>query len=148
MNKPRKLQQNVWYKVGSEINIGEPLFRLPETKVLLHRVLRETKDRYGFETRGLRLEGARLTFCIKPDDGLQIPLTMQWIKQTFSVRLNARTGRTGHVWGNGMNQRSCGEGRLKGRRKLTGRRWKSRRKRRYRRLLPTPCLGTAPARTG
>jgi hypothetical protein len=24
---------------------------------------------------------------------------MQWVKQTFSVRFNVRTGRTGHVWG-------------------------------------------------
>jgi hypothetical protein len=24
---------------------------------------------------------------------------MQWVKQTFSVRFNMRTGRTGHVWG-------------------------------------------------
>ncbi|MDR0639818.1 MAG: hypothetical protein LBG27_13130 [Spirochaetaceae bacterium] len=99
MNKPRKLQQNVWYKVGSEINIGEPLFRLPEAKVLLHRVLRKTKARYGFEMRGLRLEGARLTFYIKPDDGLKLPLIMQWLKQTFSARFNVLTGRLGHVWG-------------------------------------------------
>jgi hypothetical protein len=25
---------------------------------------------------------------------------MQWLKQTFSARFNARTGREGHVWGN------------------------------------------------
>jgi hypothetical protein len=24
---------------------------------------------------------------------------MQWVKQTFSVRLNFRVGRKGHVWG-------------------------------------------------
>ncbi|MDR0638978.1 MAG: hypothetical protein LBG27_08805 [Spirochaetaceae bacterium] len=99
MNKQRKLQQNVWYKVETEINIGEPLFRLPWTKVLLHRVLREIRKRYPFGMRGLRLEGARLTFCIKPEDGLKLPKIMQWLKQTFSARFNARTGRTGHVWG-------------------------------------------------
>ncbi|MDR0637857.1 MAG: hypothetical protein LBG27_02970 [Spirochaetaceae bacterium] len=99
MRENRELAENVWYEVRTAVNIGEPLFRLPEAKVLLHRVLRETKARYGFEMRGLRLEGAWLTFYIKPDDGLQLPLIMQWMKQTFSVRLNVLTGRTGHVWG-------------------------------------------------
>jgi hypothetical protein len=86
------------YEARTAVNIGEPLFRLPEAKVLLYRVLRETKERYGFEMRGLRLEGARLTFYIKPDDGLKLPLIMQWMKQTFSARLNVVTGRQGHVW--------------------------------------------------
>ncbi|MDR0639395.1 MAG: hypothetical protein LBG27_10945 [Spirochaetaceae bacterium] len=103
MHKPRKLDQNVWYKVGSEINIGEPLFKLPMAKALLHSVLLETKARYGFEMRGLRLEGALLSFYIKPDDGLELPEIMQWIKQTFPVRLNVLTGRTGHVWGDRLN---------------------------------------------
>ncbi|MDR0639722.1 MAG: hypothetical protein LBG27_12620 [Spirochaetaceae bacterium] len=49
--------------------------------------------------RGLRLEGAWLTFYIKPDDGLKLPVIMHLLKQTFSARFNARTGRTGHVWG-------------------------------------------------
>ncbi|MDR0638870.1 MAG: hypothetical protein LBG27_08230, partial [Spirochaetaceae bacterium] len=99
MRENRELAENVWYEVRTAVNIGEPLFWLPEAKVLLHRVLRETKERYGFEMRGIRLEGAWLTFYIKPDDGLKLPLIMQWMKQTFSARFNARTGRTGHVWG-------------------------------------------------
>ncbi|MDR0639196.1 MAG: hypothetical protein LBG27_09940 [Spirochaetaceae bacterium] len=99
MNKPRKLQQNVWYKVGTEVNIGEPLFQLSWAKVLLHRVLRETKARYGFEMRCLRLEGAWLTFYIKPEDGFMLPLIMQLLKQTFSLRFNIIVGRKGHVWG-------------------------------------------------
>ncbi|MDR0638939.1 MAG: hypothetical protein LBG27_08600 [Spirochaetaceae bacterium] len=41
MKMHRQLQQNVWYKVGTEVNIGEPLFKLPMAVVLLHRVLRE-----------------------------------------------------------------------------------------------------------
>ncbi|MDR0637772.1 MAG: hypothetical protein LBG27_02525, partial [Spirochaetaceae bacterium] len=85
--------------VGTEINTGEPLFQLPWTKVLLHRVLREIKKRYPFEMRGLRLEGARLTFYIKPDDGFMLPLIMQLLKQTFSLRFNMMVGRKGHVWG-------------------------------------------------
>jgi hypothetical protein len=30
---------------------------------------------------------------------LHLPAIMQWLKQTFAVRFNRRTGRTGHVWG-------------------------------------------------
>jgi hypothetical protein len=40
-----------------------------------------------------------LSFYIKPADGLQLPEIMQWVKQTFSVRFNIVTWRTGHVWG-------------------------------------------------
>jgi hypothetical protein len=67
--------------------------------VLLHRVLRETKARYGFEMRGLRLEGAWLTFYIKLGNGFMLPLIMQLLKQTFSLRFNIIVGRRGHVWG-------------------------------------------------
>jgi hypothetical protein len=49
--------------------------------------------------RGLKLKGAWLTFYIKPDDGLQLPLIMQLLKQTFSLRFNIIVGRRGHVWG-------------------------------------------------
>jgi hypothetical protein len=46
-----------------------------------------------------RLEGYSLVFYIKPEDGLQLPKIMQWLKQTFAVRYNLRHGRTGYVWG-------------------------------------------------
>jgi hypothetical protein len=69
------------------------------TVLLLHRVLREIRKRYPFEMRGLKLEGAWLTFYIKPDDGLKLPLIMQLLKQTFSLRFNIIVGRRGHVWG-------------------------------------------------
>ncbi|MDR0637577.1 MAG: hypothetical protein LBG27_01520 [Spirochaetaceae bacterium] len=81
------------------LNIGEPLFQFPWAKTLFARVLREIRKRYPFEMRGLRLEGARLTFYIKPDDGLKLPLIMQLLKQTFSLRFNIIVGRRGHVWG-------------------------------------------------
>jgi hypothetical protein len=41
----------------------------------------------------------RLSFYIKPADGLQLPAIMQWVKQTFAVRFNLSEDRTGHVWG-------------------------------------------------
>jgi hypothetical protein len=49
--------------------------------------------------RGLRFEGAALSFYIKPADGKELPKIMQWVKQTFSARFNVIVGRTGHVWG-------------------------------------------------
>ncbi|MDR0639591.1 MAG: hypothetical protein LBG27_11950 [Spirochaetaceae bacterium] len=99
MRKNRKLAQNVWYKVETMFNSGEPLFRLPWAKTLLCRVLLETCKRFGFEMRGLKLDGAQLTFYIKPTDGLQLPKIMQFLKQTFSARFNWVTGRAGHIWG-------------------------------------------------
>ena len=99
MYTTRKLEKDVWYGVRSGINIGEPLFRLPEAIVLLHRVLREVKKRYGFEMRVLILDEAWLSFYIKPEDGFQLPLIMQLLKQWFSLEFNIMTGRKGHLWG-------------------------------------------------
>jgi hypothetical protein len=31
--------------------------------------------------------------------GATLPAIMQWVKQTFAVRFNLSTDRTGHVWG-------------------------------------------------
>ena len=99
MRENRKLAKNVWYKRETMFNVGEPLFRLPWAKTLFCRVLLETCKRFGFEIRGLKLNGAWLMFCIKPVDGLQLPKIMQFLKQAFSVRFNWLTGRVGHVWG-------------------------------------------------
>jgi hypothetical protein len=80
------------------INDGEPLLREQQrAKALLFRLLFEAKGMFTFEMRGFALEGARLSFYIKPADGFLLPKIMQWIKQTFSVRFNLRVGRTGHL---------------------------------------------------
>jgi hypothetical protein len=99
MRKNRELAKNVWYEVKTAINVGEPLFQLEFAAVLLYRVLRKARGRFDFEMRGLVTGDECLSFYIKPADGFQLPRIMQWVKQTFSVRFNMRTGRTGHVWG-------------------------------------------------
>jgi hypothetical protein len=99
MRENRKLAKNVWYEVRTAINVGEPLFQLEFAAVLLYRVLCEARGRFAFEMRGLATGDEWLIFYIKPADGFQLPRIMQWVKQTFSVRFNVRTGRTGHVWG-------------------------------------------------
>jgi hypothetical protein len=100
MRKHRDLAQGAWYKVRTAINDGEPLFREHQrAKALLFRLLFEAKDLFTFEMRGLTLDGARLSFYIRPEDGFRLPAIMQWLKQTFAVRFNLHVGRTGHRWG-------------------------------------------------
>jgi hypothetical protein len=99
MRHKRVLAEHVWYSVSSALNVGEPLFLLPWAKVLSSRALRDAKGMLSFEMRGLTLERATLSFCIKPADGFELPKIMQWLKQTFSARFNVLTGRSGHVWG-------------------------------------------------
>ncbi|MDR1470738.1 MAG: hypothetical protein LBT00_15775 [Spirochaetaceae bacterium] len=82
MKYKRELSENVWYEVRTAINVGEPVFRLAWAVTLFYRVLIETKAKFGFEMRGLKLEEAWLTFYIKPADGLELPQIMQWLKQT------------------------------------------------------------------
>ncbi|MDR1469153.1 MAG: transposase [Spirochaetaceae bacterium] len=99
MRSTRQLEEDVWYAVRTVINVSEPLFPLGWATGLFCRVLREAKGRFGFEMRGLVVEGCTLSFYIKPEDGFKLPKIMQWLKQTFAVRFNFRTGRKGHVWG-------------------------------------------------
>jgi hypothetical protein len=67
--------------------------------VIFCRIFGEAGRRFAFELRGFRLEEERLLFYIRPADGLLLLVIMQWVKQTFAVRFNLRTERTGHVWG-------------------------------------------------
>jgi hypothetical protein len=79
MRMKRDLAEHVWYEVRTAVNVGEPLFLLGWAVVLLYRVLREAKKRFAFEMRGLKFEGALLTFYIKPADGKELPDIMQWM---------------------------------------------------------------------
>jgi hypothetical protein len=66
---------------------------------LFAKVFHETELRFVFEIRGLRLADDWLTFYIKPADGLELPVIMQWLKQVFAQRFNRLDGRIGHIWG-------------------------------------------------
>jgi hypothetical protein len=61
--------------------------------------VRQGGEALAFEFWGLRLEEECLSFYVKPADGLQLPVIMQWLKQTFAVRFNRRVERTGRAWG-------------------------------------------------
>jgi hypothetical protein len=67
--------------------------------MIFNRVLHEAEHRFVFEVRCLRLQDDWLTFYIKPQDGLELPAIMKWLKQTFAERYNRETGRIGHIWG-------------------------------------------------
>jgi hypothetical protein len=99
MRKLRILQQGVWYEIHTQINNREPLFCEDTARKIFEQVFHETGLKFVFEIRGRRLEGDLLTFYIKPEDGLQLPDIMKWMKQTFAQRYNRAMGRTGHIWG-------------------------------------------------
>jgi REP element-mobilizing transposase RayT len=99
MRHLRILKQDVWYEIHTAINNRETLFRLRQALALFRRVLYDTRERFVFEMTGLRIETDRLTFYIRPADGLALPEILKWLKQTFAVRYNKLTGRTGHIWG-------------------------------------------------
>ncbi|MDR2785278.1 MAG: transposase [Treponema sp.] len=99
MRKLRLLQQGVWYEIRTQINNREPLFRRPEVREIFTRVFHEAEQRFVFEIRSLRLADDWLTFYIKPEDGLELPAIMKWLKQTFAQRYNRAVGWIGHIWG-------------------------------------------------
>ena len=99
MRPLRILKQGAWYEIRSQINNREPLFRYSTALELFGQVFRAAELRFVFAVRSLRLEDDWLTFYIKPEDGMELPAIMKWIKQTFAQRYNRLTGRTGHIWG-------------------------------------------------
>jgi hypothetical protein len=99
MRKKRILTQDAWYEVRTAVNNREPLFHRRQATAIFCRVFGEARRRFAFELRGFALAEERLSFYIKPADGLLLPAIMQWVKQTFAVRFNLRAERTGHVWG-------------------------------------------------
>jgi hypothetical protein len=99
MRKLRLLSDGVWYEVRMSANNREPLFWVARERARFERVLSEAREIYVFELRGLRFEGPQVSFCIKPADGFELPVIMQWVKQTYAVRYNVYDGRTGHIWG-------------------------------------------------
>jgi REP element-mobilizing transposase RayT len=99
MRKPRILAALAWYWVVTAINRHEPLFLDRAAVGLFNRVLREAGKRFAIEVRHLVIQADRVSFYIKPADGFQLPVVMQWIKQTFACRYNALKRLDGHVWG-------------------------------------------------
>jgi REP element-mobilizing transposase RayT len=99
MRSLRLLKQGVWYSIRTRINNREPLFRSPKARALFAQVLMETELRFVFSMRGLRIEDDWLTFYLKPEDGLELPEIMKWMKQVFAQRYNRAEGRIGHIWG-------------------------------------------------
>jgi REP element-mobilizing transposase RayT len=85
--------------VRSGINNRESVLSQPGAAALFLRVFRETMLCFPFEVRGLCIEADRMSFYIKPEDGLALPAIMKRMKQVFAQRYNALTGRSGHIWG-------------------------------------------------
>jgi REP element-mobilizing transposase RayT len=99
MRKLRVLQQGVWYEISTQINNREPLFCEDKAREIFEKVFHETELRFAFGIQGLSFEGDLLKFYIKPENGLELPDIMKWMKQTFAQRYNRAMGRTGHIWG-------------------------------------------------
>jgi hypothetical protein len=100
------LARGVWYEVRSGINNREPLLRRPWAVALFFRVFEETRLRFPFEVRGFRIEACRISFYVKPGDGLALPRIMQWMTEVFARRYNALTGRCGPMRGDRYWSRS------------------------------------------
>jgi hypothetical protein len=99
MRKPRVLAAHAWYWVATAANRHERIFLERNAVSLFNRVFREAGALFPVEMRRLRIEADRVSFYIRPVNGLQLPEIMQWIKQTFAVRYNVMKRLDGHVWG-------------------------------------------------
>jgi hypothetical protein len=62
MRQQRILAEDVWCNMRTALNIGEPLFQFSWAKTPFSRVLHNANGIFGFEIRGLKLDGASLSF--------------------------------------------------------------------------------------
>jgi hypothetical protein len=99
MRSLRILTAVAYYFVSTAVNNREPLFWCSRERARFKRVLDEAHVLYAFVLYGLCFDGPAVSFYIKPADGFQLPVVMQWIKQTFACRYNAMKRLDGHVWG-------------------------------------------------
>jgi REP element-mobilizing transposase RayT len=90
---------DLWYEIQTRINNRELLFCEDKAREIFEQVFHETEHRFAFEIQDLSFEGDLLRFYIRPEDGLELPDIMKWMKQTFAQRCNRAMGRTGHIWG-------------------------------------------------
>jgi REP element-mobilizing transposase RayT len=95
----RILKPDVWYKIFTLVNRHEQIFLDRDAVDLFNRTLLETGERFPCEVRHLVIRADCVSFYIKPADGLQLPVIMQWLKQTFAVRYNVMKHLDGHLWG-------------------------------------------------
>jgi hypothetical protein len=95
MRRERELAEDVWYLINTAVNNSEPLFRSEFGVWLFGWVLSEARLIFAFDLRGVRFDGAQVSFFIKPANGFELPEIMKWVKQTFALRFNWDDGRTG-----------------------------------------------------
>jgi hypothetical protein len=79
MRKLRILAADAWYHVSTAVNNREPLFWVARERARFEQVLNEAREIYVFELRGLRFCGPWVSFYIKPADGFELPVIMQWV---------------------------------------------------------------------
>jgi hypothetical protein len=99
MRLKRSLTQDAWYDVRTAVNNREPLFRRKQAIAIFCRVFGEAGSAPPSSFGGFGLRKSSCRSISGSADGLQLPVIMQWLKQTFAVRFNRDEDRTGHVWG-------------------------------------------------
>jgi hypothetical protein len=89
----RELEENVWYFIRTALNDREPMFWSKHLIWLFRRVLSELLGLFAVEIRGLRFDGATVSFYIRPDKGLELPKIIKWVKQTFGLLWLIKKGK-------------------------------------------------------
>jgi len=99
MTRKRKVLDNTMYHVTSRTNDKEKIFGHKPGKVIMMGVLKEAKEKYGFELANFCIMPTHIHLLITPKTGTDLPKIMFWIKLSFTKRWNALRGTSGHIWG-------------------------------------------------
>jgi putative transposase len=99
MRKRRELIDGATYHVTSRTNNRIRVFDCNVGKIAIMLVLKEAKEKYGFQLHNFCIMPTHIHLLVTPADGTNLSRIIQWIKTKVTKRWNRIYGAEGHLWG-------------------------------------------------
>ena len=99
MRKKREFIEGAYYHVTSRTNDKAKIFENRLGRKIMLKVLREAKDKFRFSLANFCVMPTHIHLLIKPGEGTNLSMIMQWVKTRSAKHWNKIHGSTDHVWG-------------------------------------------------
>jgi putative transposase len=99
MRKRRVFVEGAIYHVTSRTNNKIKVFEKGLGRKIMLVILKDAKEKYGFQLPNFCVMPTHIHLLIKPADGTNLARIMQWIKTKSAKYWNHSQGLTDHMWG-------------------------------------------------
>jgi len=100
MRKKRQFIQGAFYHVTSRTNDKIRVFERKLGRRIMLMDLQDAKDKFRFRLANFCVMPTHIHLLIKPGEGTNLSMIMQWLKVRVSKSWNRIHGSTDHLWGN------------------------------------------------